>query len=91
MVIETHWEQMFERRTIPRARIAKSGKLFFSTVREPIDCGIRDLTDAGAGIRTDGLNILPISFELSFENSSNVRMCRLIWRDGDFMGVSFVV
>jgi hypothetical protein len=90
MIIENHWEQMFERRTSDRTRIAKSAKLFFNTVREPIDCGIRDMTDVGAGIRADGLKVLPINFELSVDDSPNTRMCRLVWRDGDFMGIAFV-
>jgi hypothetical protein len=90
MIIENHWEQMFERRTSDRTRIAKSAKLFFNAVREPIDCGICDITDVGAGIRADGLKLLPISFELSYDNSPKARTCRLIWRDGDFMGVAFV-
>lgn len=91
MIVEDHWEQMFERRAVPRTRLAKGAKLFFNPVRGPLDCGIRDITNDGAGIRTDGLKVLPISFELAFDNFSSPRMCRLIWRDGDFMGVRFVV
>jgi hypothetical protein len=86
---DDHWEQMFERRTFGRTKILKRAKLFFNAQREPIDCGVRDVTNAGAGIRADGLNIIPVSFELSFDNFLTVRKCCLIWRNGDFLGVAF--
>ena len=60
MIAEDHWERMFERRMVYRNRISKSAKLFFKTMGDPLVCGIRDITDAGAGIRADGLNVLPI-------------------------------
>jgi hypothetical protein len=46
-------------------------------------------TNVGAGIRAQDLKILPLSFALSFDNFRTVRMCRLIWRQGDFLGVAF--
>ena len=89
IMTDDHWEQMFERRTIGRTQILKRAKLFFNAQHEPIDCGVRDVTNVGAGIRADGLNIIPVSFELSFDNFLNIRKCRLIWRNGDFLGVAF--
>ena len=52
-------------------------------------CGVTDITDAGAGIRIYDLPFLPLNFELSFDNFRTIRTCRLIWRDGDFLGVMF--
>ena len=75
------WESAFERRSIGRTKIAKSALLFF--------IGQSRVTNVGAGIRTQDLPALPLNFELSFDNFRNVRKCRLIWRDGDFVGVAF--
>ena len=50
---------------------------------------VRDVTNAGAQIRLNGLNVLPPNFELSFDNFRTVRKCRLIWRRGDFIGIAF--
>jgi hypothetical protein len=33
--------------------------------------------------------VVPLDFALSFDNFRTVRMCRLIWRQGDFLGVAF--
>jgi hypothetical protein len=35
------------------------------------------------------LPVLPPNFELSFDNFRSIHKCRLIWRDGDSLGVAF--
>jgi hypothetical protein len=52
-------------------------------------CTVRDVTNVGAGIRAPNLQIMPLEFALSFDGFRTVRMCRLIWRQADFLGVSF--
>jgi hypothetical protein len=52
-------------------------------------CCVRDVTNQGAGIRLNGLNIVPSEFGISFDNFRTMRACRLIWRNGDFVGVAF--
>ena len=52
-------------------------------------CCVRDATNDGAGIRLNDLNILPFNFAISFDNFRTMRRCRLIWRNGDFVGVAF--
>jgi hypothetical protein len=83
------WESAFERRSIGRTKIAKSALLFFIGQSRVRSCGVTDITNVGAGIRTQDLPALPLNFELSFDNFRTVRKCRLIWRDGDFVGVAF--
>src|SRR3954447_12830194 len=80
---------MKERRSIDRTRIAKGALLFFSGQIGVRSCGVTDITNRGAGIRTRGLAVLPLNFEFSFDNFRTIRRCRLIWRDGDFLGVAF--
>jgi hypothetical protein len=77
------WEHAFERRSIGRTKIAKSALLFFIGQTGVRSCGVADITNAGARIRTQDLPALPLNFELSFDNFRTVRKCRLIWRDGD--------
>jgi hypothetical protein len=47
------------------------------------------MTNIGAGIRIQDLPAVPLNFELSFDNFHTTRKCRLIWRDGDFIGAAF--
>jgi hypothetical protein len=83
------WESAFERRSIGRTKIFKGALLFFTGQRRVRSCGVTDITNVGAGIRTQDLPALPLNFELSFDNFRTVRKCRLIWRNGDFVGVAF--
>ncbi len=50
---------------------------------------VRDVTNLGAGMRAQDLKVMPLNFGLSFDNFPTVRMCRLIWRQSDFLGVAF--
>jgi hypothetical protein len=80
---------MKERRSLDRTRVAKGALLFFSRQTGVRACCVTDITKSGAGIRTQDLAILPLNFQLSFDNFRTVRKCRIIWRDNDFLGVSF--
>jgi hypothetical protein len=52
-------------------------------------CCVRDVTNHGAGVKLNGVNIVPSDFDISFDNFRTMRRCRLIWRDGDFAGAAF--
>lgn len=80
---------MNDRRLIGRTKIAKSVLLYFSGQAGVHSCCVTDITNVGAGIRVRGLAILPLSFELSFDNFHTFRKCRLRWREGEFVGVAF--
>jgi hypothetical protein len=80
---------MVERRAIARTTISKSALLFFDEQRGLFTCHVRDIAKGGAGIRLQDLNILPLNFELTFDNFHNVRRCQVIWRNGDLVGVAF--
>jgi hypothetical protein len=83
------WESLFERRSIGRTKLAKSALLFFNRQTGVRSCGVTDITNAGARIRVHDMAVLPLTFEVTFDNFRTVRECRLIWRDGDFLGIAF--
>ena len=82
-------ENAFERRSVGRTKLVKGALLFFNEKTGVHSCTVRDVTNLGAGIRAQNLQIIPLDFALSFDNFRTVRMCRLIWRQGEFLGVSF--
>jgi hypothetical protein len=81
------WDSLFERRSI--GRIAKSALLFFGRQAGVWSYGVRDITNTGAGIRTHDMAVIPLTLELTFDHFRTIRRCRLIWRDGDFLGIAF--
>jgi hypothetical protein len=78
-----------ERRAVGRTRINRSTLLFFHGQSTVFSCSVRDVTNSGAGIRLEKLNVLPVAFYLSFDRFRTARECRLIWRAVDFVGVAF--
>jgi hypothetical protein len=78
-----------ERRSKDRTVINRSALMFFMGHSGVYPCCVRDFTRDGAGIRLNGLNILPSDFCISFDNLHTTHRCRLIWRDGDFLGTAF--
>ena len=83
-------QQNSERRTIGRTLINRGALVLFRGQKGVRCCCVRDVTNQGAGIRLDGLNIVPADFEISFDNFRSVRKCRLIWRNGNYLGATFV-
>ena len=80
---------MDDRRSIGRTKISKDALLFFGAQTGVRPCAVTDITNVGAGMRTHDLPAIPLNFELSFDKFRTSRNCRLIWRDGDVIGVAF--
>jgi hypothetical protein len=79
-----------ERRSIERRWIYRSALLSIPGQIVAQECRLRDYTVKGAGIRLNGITLLPLTFELSLDAFHTAEPCRLIWRDGDFAGVVFL-
>jgi hypothetical protein len=77
-----------ERRSLGRTLISRPALVLFPGQTAAHGCCVRDVTNHGAGIYLTGLKVLPLDFDLSFDNFHTIRRCRLIWRDGDFVGVA---
>jgi hypothetical protein len=80
---------LIERRSKGRTIVNRGALLFFMGGSSVHPCCVRDVTNDGAGIRLSGLNLVPSDFGVSFDNFRTMRQCRLIWRDGDFIGTTF--
>ena len=83
------WESAFERRSVGRTKLLKGALLFFNKKAGVQSCTVRDVTNLGAGIRAQNLQIVPLNFELSFDGFRTIRKCRLIWRQHEFFGTCF--
>jgi hypothetical protein len=79
-----------ERRAVGRTTINRDVLMYFPGQDGVHPCCVRDVTNQGAGLRLNGLNILPSEFGISFDNFRTMRRCRLIWRNGNFVGASFL-
>jgi hypothetical protein len=78
-----------ERRAVGRTTINRDVLIFFTGQDRAHACSVRDVTNLGAGLRLNGLKILSSEFYISFDTFRTARRCRLIWREGDFIGTAF--
>jgi hypothetical protein len=78
-----------ERRAVGRTTINRDVLMFFAGQDRVHVCCVRDVTNRGGGLRLNDLNTVPSEFGISFDNFRTMRRCRLIWRDGDFVGAAF--
>ena len=78
-----------ERRAVARTKINRDVLMFFMGQDRVHPCCVRNVTNHGAGLRLNGVNIVPSDFGISFDNFRTMRRCRLIWRDGDSVGAAF--
>jgi hypothetical protein len=83
-------DNLFERRAIGRTKISIQAKILFNKQQRPVIGHVHDATNNGARIQVDGLRLLPLTFELSFDNFKTARDCRLIRQNANLLGIAFL-
>jgi hypothetical protein len=75
-----------ERRMTPRHQTPKTGVILLEQAFR-VECMVRDLSPAGAGLLLPDPRNLPNDFYLTFDHA--VRRCNIVWRQPDRIGVKF--
>jgi hypothetical protein len=78
-----------DRRGTVRTHVFAGGLLFFNGRQGVRGFRAIDVSDRGLKIRTHRHAVLPVDFELTFDNFATVQRCRLIWRRDDLLGAMF--
>jgi hypothetical protein len=81
---------MGEKRTVPRRRVLKGGRIVFNNGRSTIDCTVRNLSPGGAKLGVASVVGIPDTFSLLVSGTEAPRACRVAWRRANELGVSFV-
>jgi hypothetical protein len=79
----------FEHRGSPRVRTLQSGKLLLEGDTDGIDCTVRDLSIAGAGIRLPSAMDLPQVMRLLMIREGLLFDCVQVWRREERAGLRF--
>jgi hypothetical protein len=81
---------MSDRRTRPRPRALKGGRILFNNGNSTLDCRVTDLSPTSARLEFASTpSMLPDQFELLLTGDQRIQRCRLIWRSLDAVGVFF--
>lgn len=78
---------MEERRSSPRMRVLKSGKIIVTDKAPAIACIVRNVSVGGACLQLDNHYGIPDRFEVVIDGVP--RPCRVAWRSDSRMGVAF--
>jgi len=80
---------MEERRTFRRTTVLRNAKIILGHRSPIVSCTLKDLTSHGACLSVASTYGLPDTFELTFEHGRSRRLCRVMWRSHNKLGVSF--
>ena len=80
---------MEERRAVQRTKVLRNAKIILDHRAPVISCTVKNLSSKGACLSVASTYLLPDTFDLTFEHGRSRRLCRVIWRTSDKMGVAF--
>ena len=80
-----------DQRKVQRKALKYPARIDLCDGSAPRGCVIRDISASGARIFVDGPDEIPDYFHLLLaQEGSTARDCRVVWREGDQIGVEFV-
>lgn len=77
-------------RRAARRRVLKAGLAASNDRHLTVNCTVRDLSDTGARLKTEGSVGVPDTFELTIEVDGLEASCAVVWRSGQEVGVKFL-
>jgi hypothetical protein len=90
MVVVGNFRNHAELRKKPRRQFHYNASLLLEGARLPVPCAIADISASGARLHIEGDLELPEKFILLLTRSGEARrMCRVVWRNGQDVGVEF--
>ena len=72
-----------------RTRVQKEAQLLLFTSAN-VRCLISNLTSLGACLHVPDAKTLPPAFALTMDNARTIRLCEVVWRKFDSLGITFV-
>jgi hypothetical protein len=78
-----------ERRAVKRTRVARNAKIIVPRRSPVIFCTVENITSGGACLKLASTFGLPETFDLTFEHGRTRRLCRVVWRTNNKLGVTF--
>lgn len=80
---------LLDSRKQPRAITAKTGRIPMGFGKMPAECAIIDMSSIGACLLVSDTAAIPPTFELTIDSDRKTLRCRVTWKAGGKVGVSF--
>src|SRR5271155_5532450 len=78
-----------DRRGVQRTKVLRNAKIIVPRRSPVIHCTVQNITSGGACLKLANTFGVPEQFELTFEQGRTRRLCRVVWRTNDELGVAF--
>lgn len=78
-----------ERRALKRTRVSRNAKIIVPRRSPVIFCTVENITGVGACLKVASTFGVPETFDLTFEHGRTRRLCRIVWRTNNKLGVAF--
>ena len=79
-----------EKRKHARVATYKTATIFFGRNIRGISCFLMDISEGGAGLHVANVAGIPDTFELLIHGETDKRPCKVAWKMGKRVGVSFL-
>jgi hypothetical protein len=80
---------MAERRQVERLKTTSGALIFSDQQRGILTCALRDVSDAGVGLRLNDQDVIASTFKITLDNFRNVQTCQVKWSRGRYIGAIF--
>ena len=80
---------MREQRKHDRRLTLKTANIHYDSNGHERECAVLDLSDGGACVIVASTTDLPDTFELTTDRDGLTRECKVVWRRGNRIGLSF--
>jgi hypothetical protein len=78
-----------ERRALKRTCVSRNAKIIVPRRSPVIFCTVENITGGGACLKLASTFGVPEIFDLTFEHGRTRRLCRVVWRTNNKLGVAF--
>jgi hypothetical protein len=78
-----------ERRITTRSRVFFGGKILIESERPAVECHVKNVSHAGAGIVVPGGEFLPDQFDLVIRKTNERHHAVVTWRNGRHLGIAY--
>jgi hypothetical protein len=90
MVVTGNFRSHAELRKSPRRQFHYNARIVIEGDNTPHSCAIVDISNSGARLQLEEDFELPELFQLLLTKGGEARrLCKIVWRDGLFIGVQF--
>jgi hypothetical protein len=79
-----------EKRAAQRRRVLKGAAIWYAGHMSTMDCVVRELSEDGCRLKTDGAPWAPAEFELALGQGAVIERCQVVWRKATELGVRFI-